>query len=97
MFARTANGYTPNQGELNYLLATNRISASPYAQTPTPAYVKGAIKETYQIPWKVGKKGGGGGGGGGRNQTPSKYSYQDNNLPAFSGGGGFRGLVNWRI
>ena len=98
LFARTQSGYTPNQGELNYLLATNRISASPYANTPTPAYVKGAIKNTYQIPWQVKKGGrGGGSGGGGYEGRPAKYSYQDNNQPAFSGGGGFRGLVNWRI
>lgn len=88
LFARTESGYTPNQGELKYLLDTNRISASLYSATPavnggyTPAYAR-----------KKGRGGSGGGGGGGRGGGGG-YKQSE---PAFSAGTGFRGLVNWRI
>lgn len=110
LFTRTQMGYTPNQGEMNYLIATRRVS---------PTKATGGNYFSADGRYRVGGGRGHAGGfglpsyliGSGHagdyavgapikniKNTPTKpVAFQNNNLPAFSSGAGFGGLVNWRI
>ena len=78
--------YTPTERELNVLLHYKLINpASPQANGGLGGnYSYGSMR-------RRGGSGGGGGNSGGRNYANSQ------NEPAFSSGGGMRGLINWRI
>ena len=76
--------YKPTDYELKYLERYGMIT-----KTPQPAFSSGYGR-------RRGGRGGGSGSGVGTGKTP-KATQQADRLPAFSSGGGFNGLVNWRI
>lgn len=81
---KIAGSYVPTQAEIDQLRAHGLL-----APVTPPSYNSNG---NYQI-----HRGGGGGGGGGGNKMPRPAAFNNNNLPAFSTGSSFRGLVNWRV
>jgi LysM repeat protein len=77
-------GYTPNAMTLKVLETAGLIQKS----TPAPSFGGGGFSR---------RRGGGGGGGGRQPRLPGVAPTPQERLPAFSSGGGFNGLVNWRI
>lgn len=85
------NGRLPTDFELKQLVAHGRIR-------PAKQRATGGGGGGYSSYSSARGRGGGGGGGGGRIVSGGQPRYNtDDNLPAFSNGGGMRGLVNWRI
>lgn len=86
-------GYFPDANIAKFLEQNGYIRPTKAAQ-PVPAYA------TYSKQLSEAKRRGGGGGGGGGVSAPrngSANNYNNDGMPAFSGGGGMRGLVNWRL
>jgi LysM repeat protein len=83
--------YTPTPAEMQALLRHRLLK-------PNAPQANGGMNGNYSYGAMQNRKRGygGGGRGGGGTQYAQRYNT-DNNEPAFSGGGGFRGLVNWRI
>jgi LysM repeat protein len=79
-------GMKPTQDQLNYLEKYGKI-----VKTPQPAFASSGGGR------RRGGRGGGSGAGTGTGKTPRVQTQQEPRLPAFSSGGGFNGLVNWRI
>lgn len=80
---------TPSAQELKILISKGIVLP--------PTGGSGGLNDNYSYGNMKRKRGGGGGGGARLPNMPAPRVGQGERLPAFSQGGGFNGLINWRI